>query len=130
MSIETKALQKKQNVFSVSKTTKLVIVICWLAIFIEGYDLVVYGVVLPVLMTPEEWGISAGLAGSMGSYALLGMFIGSTIGGILSDKIGRKNVLIFSLIFLSVLMALTRSEEHTSELQSRFDLVCRLLLEK
>src|SRR5207249_8257212 len=26
--------------------------------------------------------------------------------------------------------AITRSEEHTSELQSRFDLVCRLLLEK
>src|SRR5699024_11595108 len=26
-------------------------------------------------------------------------------------------------------MALPRSEEHTSELQSRFDLVCRLLLE-
>src|SRR5207249_9495903 len=26
--------------------------------------------------------------------------------------------------------ALERSEEHTSELQSRFDLVCRLLLEK
>src|SRR5437868_10796431 len=27
-------------------------------------------------------------------------------------------------------VCLTRSEEHTSELQSRFDLVCRLLLEK
>src|SRR5699024_2062499 len=27
-------------------------------------------------------------------------------------------------------MTATRSEEHTSELQSRFDLVCRLLLEK
>src|SRR5437868_10080965 len=27
-------------------------------------------------------------------------------------------------------MLLGRSEEHTSELQSRFDLVCRLLLEK
>src|SRR5438874_8774272 len=27
-------------------------------------------------------------------------------------------------------LALTRSEEHTSELQSRRDLVCRLLLEK
>src|SRR5438067_10809481 len=27
-------------------------------------------------------------------------------------------------------IGLTRSEEHTSELQSRFDLVCRLLLEK
>src|SRR5699024_11629405 len=29
-----------------------------------------------------------------------------------------------------VLFQGTRSEEHTSELQSRFDLVCRLLLEK
>src|SRR5699024_11787490 len=28
------------------------------------------------------------------------------------------------------LFAIERSEEHTSELQSRFDLVCRLLLEK
>src|SRR5699024_11253615 len=27
-------------------------------------------------------------------------------------------------------MGILRSEEHTSELQSRFDLVCRLLLEK
>src|SRR5699024_12474999 len=29
-----------------------------------------------------------------------------------------------------LLPAQTRSEEHTTELQSRFDLVCRLLLEK
>src|SRR5699024_11958241 len=40
-----------------------------------------------------------------------------------------------SNIVLSVLRSTsfntsTRSEEHTSELQSRFDLVCRLLLEK
>src|SRR5438094_7790326 len=31
---------------------------------------------------------------------------------------------------LSVKQALSRSEEHTSELQSPYDLVCRLLLEK
>src|SRR5699024_11654138 len=30
---------------------------------------------------------------------------------------------------LTVYLTLIRSEEHTSELQSRFDLVCRLLLE-
>src|SRR5207249_11694986 len=34
------------------------------------------------------------------------------------------------LIPCSLRSAITRSEEHTSELQSRFDLVCRLLLEK
>src|SRR5699024_11720095 len=32
--------------------------------------------------------------------------------------------------YLSLFMTVVRSEEHTSELQSRFDLVCRLLLEK
>src|SRR5207249_9998474 len=32
--------------------------------------------------------------------------------------------------FLGELLGALRSEEHTSELQSRFDLVCRLLLEK
>src|SRR5690349_23030537 len=36
-----------------------------------------------------------------------------------------KNALVFSTYF-----CLKRSEEHTSELQSRRDLVCRLLLEK
>src|SRR5699024_12509592 len=34
------------------------------------------------------------------------------------------------MIFATQEDSLPRSEEHTSELQSRFDLVCRLLLEK
>src|SRR5699024_11979531 len=38
----------------------------------------------------------------------------------------RNSATIQSIIFWSK----SRSEEHTSELQSRFDLVCRLLLEK
>src|SRR5699024_11580877 len=33
-------------------------------------------------------------------------------------------------VWRASLMVMIRSEEHTSELQSRFDLVCRLLLEK
>src|SRR6266704_4887321 len=36
----------------------------------------------------------------------------------------------FQLRVLAPGVPLDRSEEHTSELQSRFDLVCRLLLEK
>src|SRR5207249_9597331 len=33
-------------------------------------------------------------------------------------------------VFKAAVLSMARSEEHTSELQSRFDLVCRLLLEK
>src|SRR2546422_6069501 len=40
--------------------------------------------------------------------------------------IGRES----NRILLSVAQAVHRSEEHTSELQSRLHLVCRLLLEK
>src|SRR5699024_12793547 len=39
--------------------------------------------------------------------------------------------LVGSVLLITTVMRRTdRSEEHTSELQSRFDLVCRLLLEK
>src|SRR5699024_11641783 len=37
---------------------------------------------------------------------------------------------IFTAPLNSAVTSYVRSEEHTSELQSRFDLVCRLLLEK
>src|SRR5207247_4311638 len=38
-----------------------------------------------------------------------------------------KDTMIFIVLFAAIII---RSEEHTSELQSRVDLVCRLLLEK
>lgn len=98
-----------------SKVLLLVTVICWLAIFVEGYDLVVYGVVLPSLMSPSEWGLTPTQAGAMGSYALLGMFLGSSVGGVLTDKFGRKQVLAASLVLLSAMMLLT-AVAHSPEL--------------
>src|SRR2546428_6992755 len=46
---------------------------------------------------------------------------------------GRRRVgwmFVFSLAVYNLVRIRNRSEEHTSELQSRSDLVCRLLLEK
>src|SRR5699024_12114906 len=57
--------------------------------------------------------------------------------GCLRDKTGKnvqkhnKENLVKDGVFTPLLKSkVRRSEEHTSELQSRFDLVCRLLLEK
>src|SRR5207249_11597601 len=47
------------------------------------------------------------------------------LGAVLTERL-----LYLLFAFLFALLLLSRSEEHTSELQSRFDLVCRLLLEK
>ena len=50
------------------------------------------------------------------------------------DGIDLSNHLVIDLqvthVYPGFVLPNTRSEEHTSELQSRFDLVCRLLLEK
>src|SRR5699024_12077291 len=43
---------------------------------------------------------------------------------------GKGSVVIDMNRFSFPVSGIERSEEHTSELQSRFDLVCRLLLEK
>src|SRR5207249_5798150 len=41
-----------------------------------------------------------------------------------------RTICVLAIMLIASLPTGLRSEEHTSELQSRFDLVCRLLLEK
>src|SRR2546429_3344592 len=41
-----------------------------------------------------------------------------------------KKIILYSLLVSVFTLSIARSEEHTSELQSRLHLVCRLLLEK
>src|SRR5699024_12799972 len=47
-----------------------------------------------------------------------------------SNRSARMNAMHFRVLTARYFRQIFRSEEHTSELQSRFDLVCRLLLEK
>src|SRR5690349_23576426 len=69
------------------------------------------------------WTVSENRAGKAGSQSLA-TWLGS-------DAITLEQLHMTSCdIDLEILLKGTRSEEHTSELQSRRDLVCRLLLEK
>src|SRR5699024_11516035 len=52
------------------------------------------------------------------------------IGFVLKEDLKGPHVTFLDVIMATDYVVPTRSEEHTSELQSRFDLVCRLLLEK
>ena len=61
---------------------------CGLLLIFDGYDLFIYGVVLPVIM--KEWGLTPLQAGALGSYALFGMMFGALGFGTLADRIGRK----------------------------------------
>lgn len=69
-----------------------VVTLCAFTILFDGYDLTIYGAAVPSII--EEFGISPARAGAIGSYALIGMMIGAIVFGTLSDRIGRKTVII------------------------------------
>jgi len=66
----------------------MVMALCALLLIFDGYDLFIYGVVLPAIM--QEWGLTPLQAGALGSYALFGMMFGALTFGTLADRIGRK----------------------------------------
>jgi AAHS family benzoate transporter-like MFS transporter len=76
------------------------------AIVFDGYDLIVYGSALPSLLAYEPWGLTPAQAGAIGSYALVGMFIGAIASGALTDLLGRRRLFIASLTWFSVMMLL------------------------
>lgn len=76
-----------------------VLIWCLLIIIFDGYDLVIYGVALPLLM--QEWGLSAVQAGMLASTALFGMMFGAMCFGTLSDKLGRKKTIMICVSIFS-----------------------------
>ena len=76
-----------------------VLIWCLLIIIFDGYDLVIYGVALPLLM--QEWGLTAVQAGMLASTALFGMMFGAMSFGTLSDKLGRKKTIMICVAIFS-----------------------------
>ncbi|MCT9869749.1 MFS transporter [Paenarthrobacter aurescens] len=87
------------------KTTGLVLFCCWLAILAEGYDVGVLGAILPALAEYKEWNLSPLALGGLGSYALIGMLIGALFIGTLSDLVGRKKMLLASMVIFTLTQA-------------------------
>jgi len=87
------------------RTTGVVLFACWLAILAEGYDVGVLGAVLPALAEYKEWSLTPLELGGLGAYALVGMLIGALFIGTLSDVIGRKRMLLLSMVIFTITQA-------------------------
>ncbi|MCA4132507.1 aromatic acid/H+ symport family MFS transporter [Arthrobacter sp. M4] len=83
-----------------------VIACCWFAITVDGYDLIVYGTVVPALIS-GEWALTPAQAGQIGSLALVGMMVGALLAGVLTDRIGRRRLMIACVAWFSLGMALS-----------------------
>jgi AAHS family 3-hydroxyphenylpropionic acid transporter len=78
---------------------------CVLAVFCEGIDLQAAGVAAGGII--PEFKPSAGQLGDFFSASTLGLFLGAVLGGRVSDAIGRKRVVIASILLFGVFSLLT-----------------------
>lgn len=89
------------------RSPMLVVALCFSVIVIDGYDLVVYGAIAPVLLEEPNWNLTHGGIGLIGSLTTLGMLVGALCVGTLSDLLGRRRVLLASTIWFSLATAIT-----------------------
>ncbi len=89
-----------------TRTRVAVVAICCATIIADGYDLIVYGAVVPSLLQYEEWGLTVTEAGTIGSYALIGMLFGALVVGTVTDIVGRRKIMLFCITWFSLAMGL------------------------
>lgn len=80
----------------------LVTGICWGMVVLEGYDLIAFGSVLPVLTADKASGFNSGNVGWVASAIFVGSTVGALASGYLADRYGRRPVAIGSLIIFSI----------------------------
>ncbi|CNH43381.1 putative transporter protein [Yersinia aldovae] len=77
-----------------------IIVLGFFILAIDGYDTAAMGYIAPALS--DDWGIPKQSLGLVLSAALLGLSLGALVAGPISDRIGRKKVLIYSCLFFGL----------------------------
>lgn len=85
----------------ISSHTWVVFVILAFAMIFDGYDFMVVNTTnmfVAHTFWPDNPNPGA-LMGSLTTWGLLGMVLGGAVGGIMSDKIGRKKTLVIAVIF-------------------------------
>jgi AAHS family benzoate transporter-like MFS transporter len=78
------------------------VLVCWLLVVFDGYDLIVYGTVQSSLIADTGWGLTKATAGTIGSMAFLGMMIGAIFAGRMADSWGRRRTILGCAIVFSL----------------------------
>lgn len=73
-----------------------VFAVCWAIALLDGFDVQAMAFVAPVLSA--SWGIAPALMGQVLTASLFGLMLGSVLLGRLSDRIGRRPVIIASVL--------------------------------
>jgi AAHS family 4-hydroxybenzoate transporter-like MFS transporter len=78
----------------------LIAFICFIIIAIDGFDTAIIGFIAPSLRA--EWQLTPQQLGPLLSAGLVGLAFGSFLAGPLGDRIGRKTILVLSVLFFGI----------------------------
>jgi AAHS family 4-hydroxybenzoate transporter-like MFS transporter len=78
----------------------LIAFLCFVVVAIDGFDTAIIGFIAPSLRT--EWHLSPQQLGPLLSAGLFGLALGSFVAGPLGDRIGRKSILVLSVLFFGI----------------------------
>ena len=92
----------------------LVALLCALAVLMDGFDVQMIGYVLPAIAKSLQ--IEPSALTRVAVSGLVGLMLGALGFGILADRIGRKSVIIFCLVFFGLCMLLTPTASSVSGL--------------
>ncbi|MBT2439479.1 MFS transporter [Streptomyces sp. ISL-36] len=84
------------------RTVFPVLALCWLAVFFDGMDVNIYGAVMPHMLDDAGLGLTPAGAGTIGSWTTFGMLIGALAAGNVTDWLGRRPMLVASVVLFSV----------------------------
>jgi AAHS family 4-hydroxybenzoate transporter-like MFS transporter len=79
-----------------SSVQLLIFVLCLLIMLADGFDAAAMGYVVPALT--REWGLASHAFGTVLSASLVGLAVGALAAGPVADRIGRKPVLVVSVL--------------------------------
>lgn len=94
----------------VTPYTYLILALVGIGFTVETMDTTFTGLISDILRT--DWHLSLGEVGLLGSSGPIGYLFGAGIGGGLSDKFGRRNVFLWTLVGLSIFSALRALTPH------------------
>jgi AAHS family benzoate transporter-like MFS transporter len=84
-----------------------VIVLCMIITVIEGFNLIVYGSVVPLLLKDTSLGVTDRQTGLIGGLVYIGAILGALLAPAVAERAGRKRVLVLAISLFAVGAVLT-----------------------